>query len=58
MGLRMTTITKLQDSRTCKHIMELLDMGYSKRYIRHTFDVSERELERIIEFYGENGKMN
>ena len=57
MGLRMTTIQKLQDTRTCKQIMELLEMGYSKRYLRQTFDLTERELDRIIEFYGEDGKM-
>lgn len=58
MGLRLTTIQKLQDTRTCKHIIELLEMGYSKLYVMRTFDVTERELERIIEFYGKDGKMN
>ncbi len=57
MGLRMTTIQKLNETRTCEQIIELLKMGYSKLYLRLTFDLTERELDRIIEFYGDGGKM-
>ena len=51
MGLRITTIEKINDTEACLKIMELLKLGISKKYIRQTFDVTERELERIIDFY-------
>ena len=51
MGLRITTILKLNDKQTCERIMDLLDNCFSKKYIRQQYQVTERELERIIEYY-------
>jgi len=51
MGLRTKTIEILRDTTTCERIIKMLDIGISKKYIRHTFNISERELQRIIQFY-------
>ena len=57
MGLRMKTIEKLADRPTCERIIEMLEYGISKKYIRQTFGLSERELQRIIESYLEDCKI-
>ena len=54
MGLRMTTISRINNSEECQRMMELLGRGISKKYIRENFDVSERVLERIIDYYTKN----
>ena len=51
MGLRMKTIEKLNDTRTCNRIIEMQKIGISKKYIRLHFNLTERELQRIEEFY-------
>ena len=57
MGLRMKTIEKLADRPTCERIIEMLKHDISKKYIRKTFNLSERELQQIIKFYLTNCKI-
>ncbi len=57
MGLRMKTIEKLADKHTCERIIEMLEYGISKKYIRQTFGLTERELQQIIRFYLTNCKV-
>jgi len=54
MGLRMKTLEILSDTKTCERIMKMLEVGISKKYIRNTFNISERELQRIIQFYSDS----
>ncbi len=53
MGLRIKTIEKLTDRPACERIIKMLEAGISKKYIRQTFELTERELQRIIEFYSD-----
>jgi hypothetical protein len=51
MGLHDKTITKLEDKSLCERVIHAVNSRYNKNYIIRTYDVTRRELERIIEFY-------
>ena len=51
MGMHLKTISKLNNEKECQRIVELLKLGYSKKYLRKTFDLTIRELEKIIEVF-------
>ena len=48
MGIHSTTIAKLEDTELCAAIIAKLNLGYNKRYIQTTYQVTRHELMQII----------
>lgn len=51
MALHTKTITKLEDKALCERVIQAVNNRYNKNYIIRTYNVSRRELERIVEYY-------
>jgi len=51
MALHTKTITKLENRVLCDRVILAVNNNYNKNYIQRTYDVTRRELERIVEYY-------
>ena len=55
MALHTKTITKLEDKQLCEQVVRAVNNNYNKSYIQETYDVTRRELERIVQYYCRRG---
>ena len=49
MGIRTKTILKLENRELCKAVLRDLEKKYNKELIKRRYNISRRQLERIIE---------
>jgi len=49
MGLSTKIIVALEDKALCKAVLDALARDYNKELIKRRFQISRRQLERIIE---------
>ena len=55
MALHTKTITKLENKELCERVVRAVNNNYNKNYIQQTYDVTRRELERIVQYYCSGG---
>jgi len=51
MALHNKTIAKLENKVLCERVIQAVNNNYNKNYIQNTYDVTRRQLERIVEYY-------
>jgi len=58
MGLHLSTIEKLEDNLLCDRVLREMDRNYSQRFIQRRYNITRRQLQRIIQLHSDHRQHN